>query len=112
MKAIRFHEVGPPEVLRYDDIDKPEPKPDEVLIKVAAIGVNFSEVSRRGGHSPLIGGQTLPAIPGYECSGLIEAVGGDVAGLKPGDHVIGRALPNTYMEYVAAPRLARLQDLA
>ncbi len=103
MKAMRFHEVGPPEVLQYDDVNKPEPKADEVLIKVAAIGVNFSEVSRRGGHSPLIGGQTLPAIPGYECSGVVEAVGGDVADLKAGDHVIGRALPNTYMEYVAAP---------
>ena len=103
MKAIRYHEFGPPGVLRYEDIDKPAPKDDEVLIKVAAVGVNFSEVSRRGGHSPLIGGQTLPVVPGYECSGVIEEVGATVADFQPGDHVIGRALPHTYMEYVAAP---------
>lgn len=103
MKAVRYHEFGPPSVLRYEDIEKPVPQPDEVLIKVAAIGVNFSEVSRRGGHSPLIAGQSLPVVPGYECSGVIEAVGNDVTALKPGDHVIGRALPHTYMEYVAAP---------
>jgi NADPH2:quinone reductase len=103
MKAIRYHEVGPPEVLRYDDIDKPEPKDGEVLIKVAAVGVNWSEVSRRAGDSPLIPGTSLPMIPGYECSGTVEATGAGVTGFSAGDPVIGRALPHTYMEYVAAP---------
>jgi NADPH2:quinone reductase len=112
MKAIRYHEFGPPGVLRYEDIEKPSPKDDEVLIKVAAVGVNFSEVSRRGGHSPLMPGQALPVVPGYECSGVVEEAGAAVSGLQPGDHVIGRALPHTYMEYVAAPasRVYRIPD--
>src|SRR5438552_1130044 len=103
MKAMQYHEFGPPEVLRYEDVDKPAPAAGEVLIQVAAVGVNFSEVSRRAGDSPLMAGSSLPMIPGYECAGVIESVGEGVTDLAPGDRVIGRALPHTYMEYVAAP---------
>lgn len=103
MKAIRYHEFGPPEVLRYEDVPTPQPGPDEVLIRVAAVGVNASEVSRRGGHSPLPPGLSLPMIPGYECSGTVEAVGARVTSIRVGERVIGRALPHTYMEHVAAP---------
>ncbi len=116
MMAVRYHEFGPPEVLRYEEIEKPALGPEQVLVKVAAVGVNFSEVSRRGGHSPLMAGQSLPIVPGYECSGIVEAVGAEVTDFKPGDKVIGRALPATYLEYVAAPasalyRLTRDADL-
>jgi NADPH2:quinone reductase len=112
MKAVRYHEVGPPEVLRYEDVDKPSPGAGDVLIRVAAVGVNWSEVSRRAGDSPLMPGSTLPMVPGYECSGVIESTGEGVTDLKPGDRVIGRALPHTYMEYVAAPaaRVYKLPD--
>ena len=112
MKAVRYHEFGPPEVLRYEDMDKPAAGPGEVLIRVAAAGVNFSEVSRRAGDSPLMPGMSLPMVPGYECAGVIEAAGEGVADFKPGDRVIGRALPHTYMEYVAAPaaRVYKLPD--
>lgn len=103
MKAVRYHEFGPPEVLRYEDVEKPAPAAGEVLIKVAAVGVNFSEVSRRAGDSPLMPGMSLPMIPGYECAGAVESIGEGVTSFKPGDRVIGRALPHTYMEYVAAP---------
>ena len=103
MKAIRYHETGGPEVLRYEEVPDPSPGPDDVLIKIAAAGVNFSEVSRRSGGSPLMPGTSLPNIPGYECSGAVRETGGNVTGLSPGDRVLARGLPHTYMELVAAP---------
>ena len=103
MKAIRYHQTGGPEVLRYEDVPDASHGPDDVLIKVAAAGVNFSEVSRRSGSSPLMPGTSLPNIPGYECSGVVQEVGANVTAFKPGDRVLARALPHTYMEYVATP---------
>jgi NADPH2:quinone reductase len=103
MKVMRYHETGKPEVLQYEDLPKPSPQAEEVLIKVAAAGVNWSEVSRRAGESPLMPGTSLPNIPGYECSGIVEQVGRAITQFKVGDRVIGRGLPHTYMEYVAAP---------
>ncbi|MBM3940977.1 MAG: zinc-binding dehydrogenase [SAR202 cluster bacterium] len=111
MKAIRYHEFGGPDVLQLDEIAKPEPGPNEVLVKVAAIGVNFSEIGRRAGKFPLMPGQSLPMTPGYECAGVVEHVGSGVppTSFKPGDRVLARAIANTYAEYVAAPAASLYQ---
>ncbi|MEO3858258.1 NADP-dependent oxidoreductase [Acrocarpospora sp. B8E8] len=112
MKAIRLHEFGGPEVLRYDEVPIPEPKPGEVLIRVHAVGVNPPDWYRREGmpnvppevRPPL----SLPAIPGTDVSGVVEAIAADVAGFSVGDEVFGLLrFPglegNAYAEYVAAP---------
>ena len=99
MKAVRYYETGSPEVLKLEDVPKPEPGPDDVLVKVAAAGVNFAEVGRRSGHFPLPPGQSLPQVPGYECAGEVEWAGANVSGFKPGDRVLGRAAFGTYQDY-------------
>jgi NADPH:quinone reductase-like Zn-dependent oxidoreductase len=112
MKAIRLHEHGGPEVLRYDEVPIPEPKPGEVLVRVHAVGVNPPDWYVREGmpnvppemRPPL----SLPAIPGTDVSGVVAAVAADVHGLSVGDEVFGLLrFPSlegsAYAEYVAAP---------
>lgn len=103
MKAIQYHEVGGPDVLRYEDVPDPIVEAEEVLIKASAVGVNFSEIGRRKGVFPLPPGVSLPNIPGYECAGIIEAVGSNVQNFSAGDRVVAWDLNHTYMEYVRAP---------
>jgi NADPH2:quinone reductase len=88
MKAVRVHELGPADVLRYEETDDPRPKPDEVLVKIAASGVNFLDIYYRsgfhwGGHHR----RPLPYIPGAEAAGTVVEVGSEVSGLKIGDRV-------------------------
>lgn len=113
MKAIRLHEFGGPEVLRYEEAPIPTPKAGEVLIRVRAVGINPPDGYLRDGFKivppemrpPL----TLPVIPGSDVSGVIEAVGPDVLGFAVGDEVFGMLrFPSfgdsaAYAEYVAAP---------
>jgi NADPH:quinone reductase-like Zn-dependent oxidoreductase len=112
MKAIRFHEFGGPEVLRYEDAPVPELMPGDVLVRVHAVGINPPDWYVRDGlvvMPPEIRPKlTLPLIPGTDVSGVIEAVGKDVDGLSVGDEVFGLLrFPSTngsaYAEYVAAP---------
>ncbi len=83
-KAIRVHEVGGPEVLRWEDVDLAEPKSGEVRIRHTAVGLNFIDVYFRTGLYPT---PPLPFIPGLEAAGIVEAVGASVSDLKVGDHV-------------------------
>lgn len=112
MRAVRLHEFGGPEVLRYDEVPVPEPKPGEVLVRVHAVGVNPPDWYVREGmpnippemRPPL----SLPAIPGTDVSGVVAALGADVDGLAVGDEVFGLLrFPglegSAYAEYVAAP---------
>lgn len=103
MKAVQFATTGAPSVLETVDLPKPEPGPDEVLVKIAAIGVNFSEVGRRKGTFPLPPGVTLPYVPGYECSGTVEHTGANVQGFREGDRVVVRGYSSTYAEYTSVP---------
>lgn len=73
MKAIRFHELGGPEVLKYEEVDTPRPGAGEVLVKVRAIGINFADTLLRRGQ--YLVRPELPTIPGAEASGVIEQVG-------------------------------------
>ncbi|MCP3104028.1 zinc-binding dehydrogenase, partial [Myxococcus sp. K15C18031901] len=95
MKAIRYHEVGGPEVLRLEEVPAPTPGPGEVLIRVKAAGVNFADTERRRGlydaNAP------LPRILGSEAAGLVEQVGPGVDTSWLGRRVVALA-PNSYAE--------------
>lgn len=84
-RTVRFHAVGGPEVLRIEDLEVPEPGPDELLLRIEAIGLNRAEAAFRAGR--YIEAPTLPARLGYEASGIVEAVGSDAGGFRPGDAV-------------------------
>jgi NADPH:quinone reductase-like Zn-dependent oxidoreductase len=115
MKAIRVHEFGGPEVLRYETVPVPELKPGEVLVRVHAVGINPPDWYLRDGyerqHLPaeLRPSIPLPAIPGSDVSGVVEAVATDVQGFSVGDEVFGMLrFPSfgdsaAYAEYIAAP---------
>ena len=80
-KAIVMNETGGPEVLRWEDHDPGQPGPGEVLLRHEAVGLNYIDVYHRTGLYPL---PELPAIPGMEGSGTIEAVGPEVADFAVG----------------------------
>ncbi len=99
MKAIRIHEFGGPEVLRYDDVPTPTPGPGEVLVKIAAAGVNYIDTYHRTGLYPL----ALPITLGLEAAGTVEAVGPGVTEFKPGDRVAYATQQGAYAEYSVVP---------
>ena len=87
-KAIRIREPGGPEVLGVGEIDLPEPGPSQVLVEVAAAGLNRADCLQRRGFYPAPPG--VPAdVPGLEFTGVIESVGDAVSAWKPGDRVMG-----------------------
>ena len=104
MKAVRFHEVGGPEVLRYGEIDRPEPGAGQVRLRVAASAFSAADNGMRAGFLPIP--LALPHVPGYDVSGTIDAIGEGVDGFAIGDEVIG-FLPmgedGGAAEYVVAP---------
>jgi NADPH2:quinone reductase len=105
-RAIRIHEVGGPEVLRYEDVPVGEPGPGQARLRISAAGVNFVDVYHRTGLYPL----ALPAVLGVEAAGRIEAVGPGVIGLVPGDRVACNVAPGCYAEarLIDADRLVKL----
>jgi len=116
MKAIRVHEFGNIDVLHYEEIPTPKPGPREVRVRIDAAGVNFIDIYHRTGLYPV----ELPAIPGMEGAGIIEAVGPDVTSLKSGDQVAFAMHLGAYAEFavvpdwklVTVPQGIRLQDAA
>jgi NADPH:quinone reductase-like Zn-dependent oxidoreductase len=111
MKAIRFHTYGGPEVLVHEDAPRPEAATGEVLIRVTAAGVNPVDWKVRAGHTREWLQHRLPLIPGWDVSGVVEAVGPDVSGLKAGDEVFGMldlTRDGAYAEYA----VARASDMA
>jgi NADPH2:quinone reductase len=106
MKAIQVPKTGGVEVLTFLDLPTPKPKPNEVLVKIAAAGVNFIDVYFREGRYPI----TPPFIIGQEASGVVSEVGSDVKEFKPGDRVAYTGITGAYAEYEAVPadRLVRV----
>ena len=106
MKAVRVHELGGAEVLKIEEIERPVPAADEILVKVYASGVNPVDwVIRSGGNDFLKPLLKLPMTLGWDAAGIVEEVGGDVTGFKKSDEVYG--VPNfpgdgSYAEYCAA----------
>lgn len=84
-KVVQFYEVGGPEVLKLEDVEKRQPGPDEVLINVKAIGLNRAEIMFREGKY-LDHARSFPSRIGYEASGIVEAAGSNSV-FKPGDVV-------------------------
>lgn len=113
MKAIRQHEFGGPEVLRYEEAPLPELKPGEVLVRVHAVGINPPDWYLREGYKDLPPewqpAVSFPFILGSDMSGVVEAVATDVQGFSIGDEVFGMVrFPSmgesaAYAEYVTAP---------
>src|SRR3954468_4794376 len=99
MKAIRIHQVGGPEVLQYEDVQDPSPKPGEALIKVDAAGVNFIDTYQRSGAYKV----PLPTILGQEGAGIVSAVADGAAGVKVGDRVAWTGILGSYAEAHAIP---------
>src|SRR5258708_12324487 len=99
MKAIQIQQPGGVEALQLVDIPLPQPKPNEVVIKIAASGVNFIDVYLREGRYKA----PLPLVAGQEGAGEITAVGAEVKGAKAGDRVAWSGVLGSYAEYVAAP---------
>ena len=109
-KAIIIHETGGPEVLRWDEYDPGQPGRGEVLLRHEAVGLNFIDVYHRTGLYPL---PSLPAIPGMEGAGVVEAVGEGVSELIAGDRVAYAGLPpGAYAEVriMPADRLVKLPE--
>src|SRR3954471_10095581 len=92
MKAIVLHEYGELELLKYEDAPRPEPKENEVLVRVIACGVNPADPLVISGQLAKEFGTHLPLIPGYDVAGVIEKIGAKVSRLKVGDAVYGYAL--------------------
>lgn len=105
MKAVRHHGYGGPEVLVYEDAPRPEPAENEVLIRVHAAGVNPADWKMRAGLR-FRREQPFTFIPGFDVSGVVEAVGKAVTGFRPGDAVYAMLpirVAGGYAEYVACP---------
>jgi NADPH2:quinone reductase len=107
-KAIRIHETGGPEVLRWEEVEVGRPGPGEALIRQTAIGLNFIDTYHRTGLYPL----PLPAVLGMEGAGMVEEVGAGVTDVKPGDRVAYAGVVGAYTErrLIAADRLVPLPD--
>jgi NADPH2:quinone reductase len=99
MKAIQVHEFGGPEVLRLEEVPKPQPGPGEVLIRMHAIGVNPVETYIRAGTYARL--PPLPYTPGNDGAGVVEQIGDSVTEFKPGDRVYtgGSLTGSTYAEF-------------
>src|SRR5712692_8340723 len=105
MKAIVVHEYGGPEVLKLDDVPRPVPKENEILVKVIAAGVNPVDSAARSEKFAQFLNIKLPAIPGYDIAGVIEKTGATVKKLKAGDPVyayIALDKGGGYAEYALA----------
>ncbi|HVO21043.1 MAG TPA: quinone oxidoreductase [Anaeromyxobacter sp.] len=106
-RAIRFHQVGGPEVLRFEEVSVGAPGPGEVRVRHTAVGVNFVDIYHRTGLYPL----KLPSGIGGEAAGRVEAVGPEVRSVSPGDRVVYLSVaPGSYAEerVLPADRLVKL----
>ncbi|WP_248324282.1 MULTISPECIES: quinone oxidoreductase [unclassified Caballeronia] len=108
-KAIRFHETGGPEVLRYETVAVGDPGPGQVRLRHEAVGLNFADTYFRSGLYPV----PLPSGMGVEAAGVVEAVGAGVENVAPGDRVTYTGFINTLGAYsterlIAAAPLIKL----
>ena len=105
MKAVRMHGYGGPDVLAYERAPLPTPAADEVLVRVRSAGVNPFDWKVRQGNFESTIAHSLPLIPGWDLSGVVEVVGRAVVEFVPGDEVYGmvdRTRDGAYAEYLTA----------
>ncbi|MDI5961120.1 NADP-dependent oxidoreductase [Streptantibioticus silvisoli] len=106
MKALRFHEYGAPDVLRYEDTARPEPAPGEVLIEVAATSFNPVDAAIRAGLLRQVFPVALPHVPGIDVAGTVVRLGAGATGRVAGDQVVGflpMLLDGAAAEFVTVP---------
>ena len=106
MKAMRFHEYGGPDVLRYEDVEPPTPGAGEVRLRVAATSFNGVDAGIRGGYLQGPFPVTLPHTPGIDVAGTVDALGDDVENVTVGDAVVAflpMTAPGAAAEFVIAP---------
>jgi putative PIG3 family NAD(P)H quinone oxidoreductase len=101
MRAVVITEPGGPDVMRWQEVPDPVPGPGEVIVEVAASGVNRADLMQREGQYPPPPG--APPYPGLECSGRVTAIGADVTAWRPGDEVCALLAGGGYAEQVAVP---------
>ncbi|MGA7593867.1 MAG: quinone oxidoreductase [Gallionella sp.] len=106
--AIRVHQTGGPEVLKWEAVDVGAPGPGQVRLKHTAVGLNYIDVYHRTGLYPL----PLPFVPGMEAAGIVEAVGDGVSHLKTGDRVAYASAIGAYAEASLIPedKVVKLPD--
>jgi len=105
MKAIVINEYGSPEVLKYEVASRPEPKENEILVRVIAAGVNPVDGMVRAGMFAKYGRTPFPMIPGYDIAGIVEKTGPKITKFKKGDSVyayLGLKDGGGYAEYAVA----------
>jgi NADPH:quinone reductase-like Zn-dependent oxidoreductase len=106
MKAVRVHQYGGPEVLKYEEAPRPKPGPGEVLVRIRAAGVNPVDWKVREGHMREALAYRMPFVPGWDVSGVVEATGPNVTLLTIGDEVYGYpsvVRNGAYAEYAVVP---------
>jgi NADPH:quinone reductase len=115
--AIRIHENGGPDVLRWEPVDVPAPGPGEVLLRHTAVGLNYADVNLRNGTFYIHTKLPLPAILGNEGAGIVEGLGPGVSAVKAGDRVVyvspsGMTPPGSYSELrvIKADQLVKIPD--
>jgi NADPH:quinone reductase len=99
MKAIQVPRHGGAEVLTLVDLPIPQPKPNEIVLKISAVGINYIDTYYRDGHYPI----ATPFVPGSEAAGTVHAVGSDVKSWKAGDRAAYAMILGAYAEYAAIP---------
>jgi NADPH2:quinone reductase len=99
MKAVRVHQYGGLEALKYEEVAVPDPGEGEARVKIEAIGVNFIDIYHRIGRYQGL----LPLTLGQEAAGTVEAVGPNVMDVKRGDRVVYASVQGAYAEYAVAP---------
>jgi NADPH:quinone reductase-like Zn-dependent oxidoreductase len=103
MKALRIHDYGGPEVLHYEDVQRPSPAAEELLIRVQAVGVNPVDWKLRSGQARKHLELPMPAILGGDVAGVVEQIGSAVDGFKSGDAVYAMlGLTGAYAQYIVA----------
>ena len=100
MKAVRAHEIGGPEVLKYEDVADPVPEAGQALVDIKSIGVNYTDVSSRKGTNPPA---RFPWTPGREAAGVVTAVGEGVTEVAVGDRVAYAMHTGSYAQKAAVP---------
>ena len=112
MKAVRVTRFGLEHPMELEEVPEPEPGPGEMLVRIAAAGVNPLEVAIRSGDHPRARAMTLPYTCGTDVAGEVEAVGEGVEAFSPGDRVWGRASTGAYAEkgLLPAGSTGRLPD--
>ena len=99
MRAIQVTETGGPDVLKLAQLPDPEPDAGQLLVKVAAAGVNYIDTYHRSGAYPM----PLPFVPGSEGAGTVTAMGPDTRDIAVGDRVAWAAAPGSYAEVAVVP---------